>query len=225
MSDTWRNSEIASESDGSGLIKSAGSSRTRERLEAIIPIQSALSSAKMSGAFLTEKEVLLCILPQPQPDDIVARIKANHPSLEIRWIQRQFGSSHVDLPEDAFKDVTILYTGATFPATHEEAPKLKYVHLFSAGTDRVIKHPLFTETKIIFTNSSGVHGPQISEWIIMTALVHNHSYLRNYESQKVKRWDRLGAWGINDLVKQRLGVLGYGAIGRQSNSQILTDAN
>jgi phosphoglycerate dehydrogenase-like enzyme len=170
----------------------------------------------MAGFFLSEKEILLCILPQAEPIDIISRIKATHPSIEVRWIQRQFGASTVELPDNAFKDVTILYTGATFPETRADAPNLKLVHLFSAGTDRVIKHPLFTESDIIFTNSSGVHGPQISEWIIMTALVHNHNYLQNWESQKLKRWERLGAWGVRDLVKQRLGVLGYGAIGRQS---------
>jgi phosphoglycerate dehydrogenase-like enzyme len=118
-----------------------------------------------------------------------------------------------------FGDVTILFTGSTLPdAKKDEAPNLRLVHLFSAGTDKLASHPLFTETDIIFTNSSGVHGPQISEWIIMTALVHNHGYIFNYESQKKRVWDRGHSFGISDLVKQRLGVLGYGAIGRQSTS-------
>lgn len=90
--------------------------------------------------------------------------------------------------------------------------------MFSAGTDRVVKHPLFLETDIIFTNSSGVHGPQITEWIIMTLLVHNHSYLPLYENQKLGKWERQLGWQVHDLVGQRIGVLGYGAIGRQGQS-------
>jgi phosphoglycerate dehydrogenase-like enzyme len=49
----------------------------------------------------------------------------------------------------------------------------------------------------------------------MTLLVNNHSYNPMYESQKLHKWDREWAWGMKDLVGQRIGVLGYGAIGRQ----------
>ena len=123
----------------------------------------------------------------------------------------------IDVGADIYQDATILYTVSEFPKSEEHAPKLKYVHLFSAGADRVIKSPLFLESDIIFTNSSGVHGPQISEWVIMTALVHNHNYNSMYESQKKHAWERGTAFSLKDLVGQRLGVLGYGAIGRQSN--------
>jgi phosphoglycerate dehydrogenase-like enzyme len=91
------------------------------------------------------------------------------------------------------------------------------VHLFSAGADRVVKNPLFLETDIPFTNCSGVHGPQISEWVIMTALASRHLYNRLYENQKLRQWERSWVFGatVKDVVAERIGVLGYGAIGRQ----------
>jgi phosphoglycerate dehydrogenase-like enzyme len=78
----------------------------------------------------------------------------------------------------------VLFTLTELPKSPEKAPKLKYVQLFSAGVDRASKDPLFLDTDIIFANTSGVHGPQISEWVIMTALNHNHHYNHFYENQK-----------------------------------------
>jgi phosphoglycerate dehydrogenase-like enzyme len=112
-----------------------------------------------------------------------------------------------------------LFTLTNLPNAPEQAPKLKYVHLFSAGADRILKHPLFLNTDIKFTNGSGIHGPQISEWVIMTALIHNHEYNLTYENQKLRKWDPMPIrMGVRDLAGQKLGVLGYGAIGRQSQS-------
>jgi phosphoglycerate dehydrogenase-like enzyme len=179
---------------------------------------------------------VLCILPNPEPKEILDKLRASHPGIEIKYIQRQWrqvGMERTEIPEgklltlrqlkrlrftasiDVYQDISVLFTLGDLPKSREHAPNLKYVHLYSAGADRVVSHPLFLETDIIFTNSSGVHGPQISEWVIMTALVHNHKYNFTYESQKLHKWDRSPAFNIRDFAGQRLAVLGYGAIGRQ----------
>lgn len=52
----------------------------------------------------------------------------------------------------------------------------------------------------------------------MTALVHTHRYNELHESQKKHEWKRPGGDNpmvVRDLPGQRLGVLGYGSIGRQ----------
>ena len=181
-------------------------------------------------------ERILCILPAPEPPHILDKLRASHPGIEIKYIQRQWRRAGVvldELPEgmkfamlqlrrtyltsslDIYRDVTVLFTLGELPKLREEAPNLKYVHLYSAGADRILTNPLFLETDIIFSNSSGVHGPQISEWVIMTALVHHHKYNSTYESQKLHKWDRSSAFNIRDFYGQKVGVLGYGAIGRQ----------
>lgn len=93
------------------------------------------------------------------------------------------------------------------------------IHFFSAGTNHVSNSPIYKSTDITLTTSSGIHGPQIAEWVVMTALVHSHRYPKLYEWQKDHHWGKgdnhADLMHISDMVGQRLGVLGYGSIGRQ----------
>lgn len=117
---------------------------------------------------------------------------------------------------DDWKDVTILVTLSTLPKDPSKAPNLKLVHLISAGTDRLHDTPLW-KTDIPITNSSGIHGPQIAEWVIMQILNNSHKNNVMIEWQKQHEWGMYSGLGdIKDGVGQRLGVWGYGAIGRQS---------
>ena len=97
------------------------------------------------------------------------------------------------------------------------APNLKLVHLISAGVDRLQETPIWKETDITITNSSGIHSPQIAEWVILQILSHAHKERILIDWQKKHHWGKHTDLGdIQDGVGQRLGVLGYGAIGRQS---------
>jgi len=49
----------------------------------------------------------------------------------------------------------------------------------------------------------------------MTALAHGHQYNRINELQQKREWGDLNNfWGVRDAVGQRIGILGYGGIGR-----------
>ncbi len=124
-----------------------------------------------------------------------------------------------NLLSEYWKEATILVTLSALPDDPKKAKDLKLIHLFSAGTDRLPETPIWKETDIPLTNSSGVHGPQIAEWVILQILSNSHREKLLVEWQKKHIWgshDEIGF--IRDCVGQRLGVLGYGAIGRQSNS-------
>lgn len=126
-------------------------------------------------------------------------------------------------PTDLLKDVTILVTLFKFPKP-EKAKNIKFVHLVSAGADRLSETPIWKETDIPITNSSGVHGPQIAEWVILQILSASHKEKLLVEWQKKHIWGSHKALGdIRDGVGQRLGVLGYGAIGRQGTSSFPRD--
>jgi phosphoglycerate dehydrogenase-like enzyme len=105
----------------------------------------------------------------------------------------------------------------------EQAKNLKLAHLFSAGADHIHKDPIYTDINITITSSSGTHGPMISEWVIMQILSNSHM------QKKLLRWQTQHQWGshqellgLTDLVDLRLGILGYGSIGRQGTVCICT---
>ena len=118
---------------------------------------------------------------------------------------------------EEWKDVTILATLSSLPPDPKLVPHLNFIHFFSAGTNHVAETPIYKDTKIPLTTSSGVHGPQIAEWVVLQILALSHQEKLLLKLQKEHRWGGHAEIGpIRDGVGQRLGVLGYGSIGRQS---------
>ncbi|KAL2353129.1 hypothetical protein BJ546DRAFT_128319 [Cryomyces antarcticus] len=177
----------------------------------------------MGGGPDTKKEKLLCVLPFQEPIKILDHLRKKFPDLEISFYHLKYAEvawkTVKEVPKEIFKDITILVTLSALPPQQSDAPKLELIHFFSAGTNHVQNHPIYKDTDITLTTSSGIHGPQIAEWVLMTALVQSHKYNTLYEMQKKKNWDKNDTEGdyhkVRDLVGQRLGVLGYGSIGRQ----------
>lgn len=95
---------------------------------------------------------------------------------------------------------------------------LKLIHFVSAGLDHQLNHPILTHSHVPLTTSSGIHGPPIAEWTVMTWLVASRQYAKLYEAQKQHKWDRQTPWMQSnyDHVGRKVGILGYGSIGRQS---------
>ncbi|MCJ1279040.1 hypothetical protein MMC21_006861 [Puttea exsequens] len=150
---------------------------------------------------------------------------------------------------EIYRDATILLTLSALPPGRDWCPKLgaygpflntratmlasrsllgtlidhplltELIHFCSAGTNHIQTSPIYTSTDIQLTTSSGIHGPQIAEWVILTMLAHSHHYSMLHAWQKEHNWgkrqnkDMFNA--LRDKVGQRLGVLGYGSIGRQ----------
>ncbi len=80
--------------------------------------------------------------------------------------------------------------------------------------------PIYTGSQIAITTSSGIHGPIIGEWVIMTSLIASHKYSILHEWQSTRTWDdspggKARFASVSENVSKRLGILGYGSIGRQ----------
>lgn len=58
-------------------------------------------------------------------------------------------------------------------------------------------------------------SPQIAEWVIGTWLMMNHHFLEYAEQQKKQVTTRMLHLNVYDSPGLRMGILGYGAIGRQ----------
>ncbi|EAQ91898.1 hypothetical protein CHGG_00133 [Chaetomium globosum CBS 148.51] len=141
-------------------------------------------------------DVLLVCVPTPPNETWIARLKVLHPELTVRWYNQPQTFPPAPLPEEVYEGVTMLLTLWPHPA--ESLPNVRYIQLLSAGADRWITHDL----------------PQIAEWVIGTWLMVNHNFLGYAEQQKEQKWSRLSGMAL-DSPGLRMGILGYGAIGRQ----------
>ncbi|TDZ38003.1 D-2-hydroxyacid dehydrogenase [Colletotrichum trifolii] len=159
----------------------------------------------------------LVILSQWVPSsEYIQRLHSEFPDLKVVYHQLGFPEKKPGTGFDPaeWKDATVLLTGSALPDP-DEAPKLRYVQLQSAGANHILKDPLFADTDIAFATANGVHGPQISEWIITTFLSFQHQLPKYIDNYRAGKWGRDNDF-VEDAVGRTVGILGYGSIGRQT---------
>ena len=112
------------------------------------------------------------------------------------------------VPEGVFQAVI----APTLPWLPEALARIKgceWVHFLSAGVERIWEMPV-DWSRLTLTKSSGIHGPQMSEYAIGALLHFCKGFDRYIEQSRTHAWQR--AWQ-DELSGQTLMVLGGGAIG------------
>jgi len=171
------------------------------------------------AALKLAKEHLLCVLPFPEDKRITEHLKRTH-NVDITYhqvtlVKGDFGAP-IPIPDELWAHATILISLTSFPPTATLARSLKFVQLLSAGINQLFGTPLYTSTAVPITNSSGIHAPQIAEWVILQILSNAHKEKLYFDWQKKHYWGSHTEVGlVRDSIGQRVGILGYGAIGRQ----------
>ena len=171
-------------------------------------------------ASLVEDHLLVLM---PIPDAVMSvglsKLKSRHPKLQITTRQA-FRPEDIPAEElaDLFRSCTILTTLYCYPPSLESVPNLRLVHAPGAGIDYALDNPVFSAPHIRATTSNGIAGPTIAEWFVGQLLNHTRNLEKWRQQQRDCKWDQPFAhiFRSRDLVGQRLGVLGYGSIGRQS---------
>jgi phosphoglycerate dehydrogenase-like enzyme len=144
---------------------------------------------------------------------------------QLRQLYPQFNfetilpAAFADIPEDIWQRTEILFTvGSNFPRPGQ-APKLRWVHLYSAGADNAINNPLFEDSSIALTTSSGVHAVNIAEYVLAAMLSWYHRFAQLQRWQQAQKWQpsNRGAekFEPEELRGKTLGIVGYGSIGRE----------
>ncbi|PNY29613.1 D-isomer specific 2-hydroxyacid dehydrogenase, partial [Tolypocladium capitatum] len=160
---------------------------------------------------------LLLLTPWPVSAAQLARLRDRFPDLAVE-ARRPARGETLDDAEALWRDVTILVTGGALPEP-EQAPRLQYVQLLSAGAEFVVDKPVFTDTDIVFCTASGVHGYRsgLSRpiWLCSTG------FRRTWNTSA--RVDGTGSRRRQTTPSARQckpshapGILGYGSIGRQT---------
>lgn len=89
------------------------------------------------------------------------------------------------------------------------APRLKWVQLYSAGTDH-LRGTDILESGITVTTVSGIHAVPIGEYVLMAMLMLARRAQRIFQQQERREWKRFGA---GELFGQTVGIVGLGSIG------------
>ncbi|KAJ5520945.1 D-isomer specific 2-hydroxyacid dehydrogenase NAD-binding [Penicillium fimorum] len=166
----------------------------------------------MGDAPLPSEHVLV-VFYRTMPPELKEVIRNKLSNAEVTIYQSQEG---VPVPSELYQSATVLVTFTDLPDL-KDSKNLKLIHTFSAGVDHLLQHPILWESNIPITTSSGIHGPPISEWTVMNWLVSSRKYSVSYEAQKSHVWADKTPYmkDIHDQVGKKVGILGYGSIGRQ----------
>lgn len=123
-----------------------------------------------------------------------------------------------EIHDDTWQRVEILYTSTILPKP-EQAPKLRWIQFHWAGIDHIIKEPILHKAGVTATTMSGVHGPQITEYVLLMILAFSRQLNELQALQERSTWPenkvRWKEFLPNELRNSTIGIVGYGSVGRQ----------
>lgn len=114
------------------------------------------------------------------------------------------------VPEEDVQNAHIIL-GNVPEAYLKDVPKLRWLQLDSAGSDKYAALPVFKEEKALLTNASGCYGLVISEYMVGAALLLCVGFHKYRDQQSAHLW-RNGALA-KTISGSRTLVLGLGDIG------------
>lgn len=93
-------------------------------------------------------------------------------------------------------------------------PDVRWVHSVSAGVEHL---PLdrMAERGILLTNAAGAYSSAMAEYALGAMILLARNLPSWLEGQRERRWLGAGSFGAMVLRGKRLGIVGYGAVGRE----------
>jgi len=93
-------------------------------------------------------------------------------------------------------------------------PSVRWVHSISAGVEHLPLRPM-AESGILLTNSAGAYATAMAEYALAAMIMLVRNLPAWLEGQREHRWLEAGAFEANVLRGKRLGIVGYGGVGRE----------
>ncbi len=128
-----------------------------------------------------------------------------------------YAGSPKDIP-DAPIPVIITPTLAWLPQAMSRINGCKWVHFLSAGVEKIWEMSV-DWSNISLTKSSGIHGPQMSEFTIGALLHFSKSFDHFVEQSRAREWKRM--W-LDELTGKTIMILGAGSVGEMIGQRART---
>ncbi len=151
------------------------------------------------------------LVTAPFPSALMEKIQAVSSEIEVE----QIDLSKSRWPEEKVTDAEIYYAIGDIPRP-EQAPNLRWVQVHWAGIDHLREYPIWS-TDIKITNASGIHAPNMAQYVMAQILAWANRIPRWLYYQERAEWPK-GRWDkfVPDELRNRtLGILGYGSLGRE----------
>jgi phosphoglycerate dehydrogenase-like enzyme len=140
------------------------------------------------------------------------------PEIELFYPQIKYETGSLYFPtivDSAMRDCEVLLGHINPKGLGEIAPRLRWINLFSAGVDHVLRSNLVIERGIILTNSSGTTAPWIAEYVLGAMLQRCRGFKLSIRAQVAHQWHHQEVRTVcHSLRGKTLGIIGYGSIGR-----------
>lgn len=136
------------------------------------------------------------------------KIRALDKSIKVTTI------SSLDKQEIAkqIKDIDIIAGVQPVIPSIKNAKNLKLIHVFSAGVDKVLT-PEIVKSKIIVSNSSGIHATPIAEHVLGFMLIFTRKFYDTFRKHQEKIWE--ANQNLTELRDKTVLVVGLGHIGTE----------
>lgn len=151
----------------------------------------------------TEKPHLLSIYQKH-----LEKIQSVDKKLEVKV----FSSSSKKGIEKHMTDTEIIAGTPNLIPSIDSAKNLRWIHSFSAGVDSLLTKELI-KSKIIVSNSSGIHAIPIAEHVVGFILLFTRRFYETFRKQQRKIW--IKNQNLTELRDKTVLIVGLGNIGTQ----------
>jgi phosphoglycerate dehydrogenase-like enzyme len=139
-------------------------------------------------------------------------------SLSPRLVIEQITVDHAEeVPDSVWETVEVLYTWGALPDP-AKAPNLRWVQLDTAGVNHLLDTPLW-QSDVMLTTLNGVAPSNMAEFALMMMMAFGHRLPLMLDLQRRHEWPsfqfRWDNFTPHELRGATVGVIGYGAIGRE----------
>ncbi|KAF3761827.1 hypothetical protein M406DRAFT_50419, partial [Cryphonectria parasitica EP155] len=120
-----------------------------------------------------------------------------------------------------YQAATIYLTFNVSPPSLDLLPNLRFVQLLTSGHDHLRGTPILSDPSIPVATCSGVSARSIAQYVVLQVLSWAHQYPRVLKVMEERKWagperNGRGYPMANVLAGKRVGIWGYGSIGRQT---------
>ena len=153
--------------------------------------------------------MLNVLVTRPFGEPLLNRLRAVSPDVTV---------TQADPKTADYNAVDVLYADVP-PRELARMPRLKWAQLHLAGVNALHNHPIFTDSAIPLTTTSGVHAFGVAEYAFTAMLALAHRVPRMVEWKDKGTWppdsERWPLFLPAELRGATLGIIGYGSIGRE----------